>query len=312
MAEIRCSIKLAARKSGVSTHLIRMWQKRYDAVSPQRTGTNRRLYSEAEIDRLKLLRAAVDAGHRIGDIARLPDEDLRRLAPPIVETVAAPAPAISPASRPDDAIHAAIEATMKLDGARLHQVLAQAAAAFGLRRALEQYFAPLSHRIGELWRDGVLTAAHEHFASAAIRTFLLSNPRTFANSPGQATVVVVTPSGHLHEVGAVLAAAAAGDLGWHVVFLGASLPAAEIAGAALQHGARAVALSIVYPTDDAQLPQELRMLRRALPDHVRIIVGGRAAPAYGEILREVGAIVVGDLRTFEAELEKLRDPASRR
>lgn len=305
MSEIRCSIKLAARKSGLSTHLIRMWQKRYDAVSPHRSDTNRRLYSEAEIERLRLLRAAVDAGHRIGDIARLSDEDLRTLVPVVPESVTPPGPDVTAASRPDDAIHAAIDATMKMDGARLQQVLAQATAAFGFRRALEQYFAPLAHRIGELWRDGVMTAGHEHFASAAIRTFLLSNSRTFARSSGQSTLVVVTPAGQLHEVGAVLVAAAAGDLGWHVVFLGASLPAAEIAGAAIQHAARAVAVSIVYPLDDPQLPLELRTLRRALPAETQIIAGGRAAGAYEETLREIGAILVRDLRQFEAELEKL-------
>ncbi len=310
MSEIRCSIKLAARKSGLSTHLIRMWQKRYDAVSPHRSESNRRLYSEDEIERLKLLRAAVDAGHRIGDVARLSDDDLRHLVPAAVE-VSPPARDIPLPSRPDDAIHAAIEATLAMDGARLQQVLTQASATFGFRRALEQYFAPLAHRIGELWRDGVMTAAHEHFASAAIRTFLLGSSRTFARSTGQATVVVVTPAGQLHEIGAVLVAAASGDLGWHVVFLGASLPAAEIAGAAIQHRARAVAVSIVYPPDDPQLPDELRALRRALPVDTQIIAGGRVAGAYAEVLREIGAVVVRDLRQFETELDKLRPSSGR-
>lgn len=310
MSEIRCSIKLAARKSGLSTHLIRMWQKRYDAVSPHRSDTNRRLYSESEIERLRMLRAAVDAGHRIGDIARLPDEDLRRLVP-VAPQAAAPVEESAPQPRAADSVQAAIEATLAMDGVRLQQVLAQATATFGFRRSLEHYFAPLAHRIGELWRDGELTAAHEHFASAAIRTFLLSNPRTFARASGQASLVVVTPAGQLHEVGAVLVAAAAGDLGWHVVFLGASLPAAEIAGAAIQHQARAVALSIVYPPDDAQLPTELRVLRRALPVDTRIIAGGRSAAAYTDVLREIGAAVVTDLKQFEVELESLRSSRGR-
>src|SRR6188508_411743 len=79
MAEIQHSIKFAARKSGLTPHVIRIWEKRYDAVSPDRTDTNRRLYSEAEIERLTLLRAATHAGHSIGNIARLPVEKLREL-----------------------------------------------------------------------------------------------------------------------------------------------------------------------------------------------------------------------------------------
>lgn len=310
MSEIRCSIKLAARKSGLSTHLIRMWQKRYDAVSPHRTDSNRRLYSEGEIERLKLLRAVVDAGHRIGDVARLSDDELRGLAPAVS---AAPTVSrdIAGFANPGEAIEAAIAATLRMDGDRLQQVLVQAAATFGFRGSLERIFAPLACRIGELWRDGAMTAAHEHFASAAIRTFLLSSPRTFAGAASQSVLIVVTPAGQLHEVGAVLVAAAAGDLGWRVVFLGTSLPAAEIAGAAIQHRARAVALSIVYPSDDPQLPAELRLLRRALPTDTQIIAGGRAAADYAGVLREIGAAAVSDLRQLETELERLRTPTGR-
>ena len=62
--------------TGLSPHLIRIWEKRYGAVAPKRTATNRRLYSDAEIERLNLLRLATAAGHSIGNIAKLP---LRRL-----------------------------------------------------------------------------------------------------------------------------------------------------------------------------------------------------------------------------------------
>ena len=70
MEEVQHSIKVAARRCGLSTHVIRVWEKRYDAVSPDRTDTNRRLYSEQEIERLKLLRAATLSGHSIGNVAR--------------------------------------------------------------------------------------------------------------------------------------------------------------------------------------------------------------------------------------------------
>ena len=58
--------------TGLSPHLIRIWEKRYSAVAPERTDTNRRLYSDAEIERLNLLRLATRAGHSIGNIAKLP------------------------------------------------------------------------------------------------------------------------------------------------------------------------------------------------------------------------------------------------
>lgn len=304
MSQVRCSIQMAAKKSGLSTHLIRMWQKRYGAVSPHRTDTNRRLYSESEIERLKLLRAAVETGHRIGNVANLDDDALRALLPE--QMVIAPSTLIARDSEPADVIGAAVEAIRDLDTARLTEVLDEAAVAFGFRGALEKLVAPLSQRLGDLWRDSSITAAHEHFASSAIRTYLLRGSRMFGSDGAMPGLVVVTPAGQLHELGAVLAAAAAADIGWRVAYLGASLPAAEIAGAVRLHKARAVAISIVFPEDDPQLAEELRTLRRCLPDTVAVIAGGRAASAYSEVLDAIGARRVHDLGGLCTALDAIR------
>ena len=74
-----------------------------------------------------------------------------------------------------------------------------------------------------------------------------------------------------------MAAAAANDLGWRVIYLGTSLPALEIAGAVVRNQARALALSIVFPADDPALPGELETLRKTFPIDVKLIAGGRAA-----------------------------------
>jgi methanogenic corrinoid protein MtbC1 len=108
---------------------------------------------------------------------------------------------------------------------------------------LEKVIGVLAQRVGDLWRAGEILAAHEHFASAAIRGFLGRNARPFAPGSNLPTLVVGTPSGQLHELGAVMVAAGANDLGWRVVYLGPSLPAGELAAAAAQNQARAVALS---------------------------------------------------------------------
>ena len=110
--------------------------------------------------------------------------------------------------------------------------------------------------IGELWRGGTLTAAHEHFASAALRVWLGNAARPFGAVDEAPMLLVAMPAGQVHELGALLVGATAAHLGWQVTYLGASLPPAEIAGAAVQKRARAVALSLVYPEDDPWLPGE--------------------------------------------------------
>lgn len=302
MAEVQHSIKVAARKTGLSPHVIRVWERRYDAVSPDRTDSNRRLYSEAEIERLQMLRNATLAGHSISHIAKLPIEQLRQLSADVVANQPT-----APTSTPPTAF--LVEATAAIrthDTAKLESVLAQAALRLGFHGLLEQMVAPLATHIGELWAEGKLTAAHEHYASAVIRNFLIRNSQPFAPAKNAPTLVVATPAGQLHELGAVMVAAAANNLGWRVVYLGTALPALEIAGAALSNQARAVALSIIFPADDPNLPGELQTLRRHLPATVSLIVGGRSADGYADTLREIAAQHAPNLTEFSRLLDQLR------
>jgi methylmalonyl-CoA mutase cobalamin-binding subunit len=99
---------------------------------------------------------------------------------------------------------------------------------------------------------------------------------------------------------------AATNLGWKVIYLGASLPAADLAGAAMQNHARAVALSIIYPDDDPQLPEELLRLRKYLSPEIKILVGGRAANNYLAPLRRIGAELIEDLPSLFQTLGTIR------
>lgn len=306
---IRHSIRVAAARSGLSPHVIRVWERRYRAVQPSRTGSNRRFYSEEEIERLTLLHRAVGAGHRISHIARLPVGDLRQLTlPPAVHSVL-----LSPASSGNGSglsegqwLEHCLEAVRRMDGVALEQRLTQALLAFGHQGFLRRIAAPMAQSLGDLWQQGTLAAAHEHFATVILRTFLENCGRSFPPADAAPCLVVATPPGNIHELGALLVAAAARNLGWRVLYLGASLPAAEIAGAAVQNHARAVALSIVYPADDPNLGRELAELRRFLPAGTVLLVGGRAASAYDAELRAVDAVAVADLESLASFLEELR------
>ncbi len=304
MAEIQHSIRTVARRTGLNAHVIRVWEKRYGAVSPLRADSNHRLYSDQEIERLNLLRMAKEAGHSIGRIARLDTETLRNL------TAGSPAPESDPGSEPPEPVEEFLEecisAAERLDGAALADILERAAIALGQHGLLHKVIGPLAQSIGDLWRDGTISAAHEHFASAAIRAFLQHGNRQYAAPTSAPGITVATPAGQLHELGAVMVAAAAADLGWRVTYLGTSLPAAEIAGAATQDRSRAVALSIVYPADDENLGPELDRLRRYLPSKTSILAGGRAAESYRDALRRIGAIECGSLDELYDQLERLR------
>ncbi len=309
MKESHHSLRVVTQRTGLSTHVVRIWEKRYGAVKPKRTGTNRRLYSDAEIERLTLLRLATVAGHSIGSIANLSLERLKVLvakAEPSGQTQSA---AGKPLSLPETFQESCLTAVKQMDVRRFEEALQRALIALGHQGLLRLVIAPVSQAIGELWRSGEATAAHEHFLSASLKVFLGQMAKQFAtpdNSPG---IVVATPVGQLHELGALMVNTAAAHLGWRTIYLGTSLPAAEIAGAAAQNRVNAVALSIVYPEDDPSLAQELANLRRFLPQQIQILTGGRAAAAYRETLTRIGAIQTGDLDEFCEQLDALRKPA---
>lgn len=306
MEDAPLTIAAAARRTGLSPHVIRIWEKRYAAVTPLRTPTQRRLYAPDQVERLGLLARLTQSGRSISTIARLPTERLRAIA----EETAAAAPAASLVpDRVTSLREQAISAVRGLDATALEAVLTQAETELGAQGMLQRLAAPLAQQLGELWREGTITAAHEHFASAVLRTFLGHTIHGFAPGPSAPVLLAVTPSGQLHELGALLAAAMAANLGWRVVYLGASLPAAEIAGAAQQHQARAVALSLVYPEDDPQLAAELVRLRQLIPPRTILLAGGRALAAYRTTLEQIGARPARDLTEFGAQLDALRHVA---
>ena len=312
MAEPHHPIKAVVRRTGLTAHVIRIWEKRYGAVKPERTSTNRRLYSEEQIERLGLLRDITRAGHSIGPVARLPLQKLRTLAAENRSSGHSAAPLAAGSTGTTSLLDQCIAAVKQLDSRALEAALERGALELGAQGLLQRVIAPVAQTIGDLWRDGELTAAHEHFASAVIRIFLGHAAKPFAGAAEAPVLVVATPTGQLHELGALLAGAAATNLGWHVTYLGASLPATEIAGAARQNRARAVALSLVYPEDDPRLEGELNRLWELLPPDVTLLVGGRAMPAYREVLEKIGALPMKDLAHLCATLDELRKPATKR
>ena len=305
------AINAVVRRTGLSAHVIRIWEKRYAAVEPERTATNRRLYSDEQVERLLLLREITQAGQSIGYVAQLPTDQLKQLAAGSFtrETQSVRGHALTQAT--NVFLEDCLDAVKALDARALEQALKHAETTLGAQGMLQRVAAPLSQTIGTLWREGTITAAHEHFASAVLRTYLAQAARPFASNPNEPVLIVATPAGQLHELGALLVGALAANLGWHVTYLGASLPAPEIAGAAKQNRARAVALSLVYPEDDPRIEGELTRLHELLPPEMKLIVGGRAMGAYRETLKKIGAVQASDLTILCAALDELRKPAPR-
>ena len=168
---LRHPIKVVARRTGLSQHLIRIWEKRYQTVSPSRNRGNRRLYSAEDIERLGLLKAATDLGHPIGAVAQLSDAQLSSLVSEEKASAAAGARPMAGPVAPQGLIEKAYAAVVAMDGGGLEAVLDEGSVQLGQVRLLNEVIVPLVERIGDAWRNGALKVVHEHIASAAIRPF---------------------------------------------------------------------------------------------------------------------------------------------
>ena len=304
------TMKVVTQRTGLTQHTIRVWEKRYNAVAPERTHTNRRLYSEDDIERLLLLHRATAQGHSIGRIALLSDDKLKTLinehsSPPVIaQTNAIPHPLTPPDTTAESSVQRCLDAIASMDSNTLTRELMDAEIAMGRNRLLTSVIDPIMNRVGDMWNEGVLRVADEHLATSVIRTFLGTLQFNNRAPQGAPMLIATTPAGQWHEIGALLASLTAQSAGWNTLYMGPNLPAEEIAGAAIAHSASAVALSIIYPGDDSLLSTELFKIQRALPA-IPLLIGGRAAAHYKSTIEEIGAQYVGHLALMPELLSKI-------
>ncbi len=300
-------IRIAAKKSGLTPYIIRAWERRYNVVTPQRTDTNRRLYSDEDIKRLSLLRKATLDGESIGQIASLTLPQLIELVGESLEKANNYSlNNINDDQSPAEYIDSCLKAAKNVDQKQVEAILMQAAVVLSRPVFLNQVIEPLMNKIGDLWRAGDLKVLHEHLVSTVVRTILGGMLNTQNETPKDSTIVVTTPAGQVHEFGALLAAVTATEDNWRVIYLGANIPADDIANAAISQKADAIALSMVYPSDDLTVAREFSKLRQYVGGNVDILVGGRAAKYYKNIINDINAIYVESLEDLRFQLEKNR------
>jgi len=279
-----------ARLTGISPDLLRAWERRYQAITPIRTQGGTRRYRASDIERLRLLKAAVDLGFRIGDVAGLASGEI----------AARMSSAAKPPERvPLDEVLSALE---RLDGGAAERLISEQMSALGPIRFAREFALPLVHAIGDAWGDNRLCVASEHLGSALLRSLLGSALRPTAAHRGAPIVVFATLPGERHEIGLLIAAVTALGAGANPLYLGADLPLDELVDAAAVSKARALALSAVI-ADPVELVRSLAQLRRALPASVELWLGGPSAAA---VELPAGVLAIDSLSRLEQRVDLLR------
>lgn len=142
MLEAHHSIQLAAHLTGLSTHAIRIWEQRYQAVEPDRTPSNHRLYSRKDIERLTWLRDVTHAGHKISQVARLTNHQLQALARAASGRKPQAPKAVAATPAPGSFLDECLRFIESLDALGLDDALKRATTALGAQGVLQRLVAP--------------------------------------------------------------------------------------------------------------------------------------------------------------------------
>ena len=308
------TIKFVARQTGLKPHNIRSWEQRYNAVCPQRSLSNRRFYSDSDVERLRLLKQAVNKGHSISAVASLSNLELSKLVASSGGRQGDASDSIPDKLSSDfqyrgksaeDIVDEALDYIIRLDPTGLEKILSVAAIHMPRQSFLEAIIVPLFTRMGELWSVGKMKIINEHMASVIVRSLLWDMLRAVEIPPTAPKIVIATPVGHWHEFGALASALAASESGWQVCYFGPNLPSEEIAYATKKMNAHALALSLCHQLDDHKLLVELKKIRRLVSKRLPIFIGGAATLQRSNILQQLSICTINDLSKFRKELGKI-------
>lgn len=280
--ELTYPLRSAARLTGLSPELLRAWERRYAVIEPLRTPGGTRRYRASDLERLRLLKAAIDSGHRIGALAAFSNAELEQLGSATEET-------------PRDRLAGVLAALEAIDGAEAQRLLSLQLSALGAVRFGRDVALPLVQEIGERWASRNLGIASEHLASAVLRSLLGSALQPSASALRGARIVFATLSGERHELGLLMAALAAMGAGANPVYLGPEVPVEELLSATERCGAAALALSFVV-APPAEMARSLAALRGGLPEEVHLWIGGAAA---GDVVNPAGVDRIGSFEQLE-------------
>jgi DNA-binding transcriptional MerR regulator len=291
-------IRAVSKLTGVAIDTLRAWERRHSAVTPIRDDRGR-MYSDADIARLRLLRGAVERGHSIGRLAGLTDAELRHL-----EAGVTAVSAVDPTRRTPIDTAALTAALQKYDATAIDQQIGRLASVLPPLELLRDVVMPVLAQVGDEWHRGPARIAHEHLMSSTMRNILGSFLRLYARADVSTRLLFATLAGERHEIGTLGAAMLAASSGLGVAYLGPDLPAREIVESVTPAGAQVLVLGLTATAAGKAKERELRTIVRDLPKETELWAGGRGAARYTALIGSRG-LVLPDYDAYQRELVRI-------
>jgi MerR family transcriptional regulator, light-induced transcriptional regulator len=303
VAAMTLSISAVERDTGLSKDTLRVWERRYGFPAPGRDAIGERAYTFDQVEKLRVIKRLMDAGHRPGRIVPLPFAELQLLSLSTVEQATRQVPV---------ALGSGDLATY-MDLLRRHQIaelrteLNRSLSRHGVARFVTEVVSPLGTAVGDAWIRGQLEVFEEHMYTEALQSVLRVAIASIPEPPlgARPRVLLTTFPGEPHGLGLLMAEAMFCLDGARCMSLGVQTPLWDIVRASTAHRADIVALSFSGSMNPNQVVDGLTELREKLPPAVRVWAGGGSPVLYRR--RVDGVEPMSSLVQVPLELQRLRE-----
>jgi DNA-binding transcriptional MerR regulator len=214
------SIKDLERITGIKAHTIRIWEKRYNLISPARTESNIRSYCDSDLKKLLNVTILLKNGFKISRVADMDTEEISRK---IME--------VSVLSNGNEVqIESLVVAMIDMDESKYEKTLSQAILRFGFENTLFEIIYPFFERVGVLWQAGSINPAQEHFIINLIKQkiYVAIDGLQHINGDTSKKVILFLPEWELHELGILIYAYFLKKAGLKVIYLGQKVPEEDL------------------------------------------------------------------------------------
>ncbi|MGA9395552.1 MAG: MerR family transcriptional regulator [Azonexus sp.] len=262
------NIAAVERDTGLSKDVLRMWERRYGFPAPDRDSNGERTYPAEQVDRLRLIKRLMDAGHRPGKLMSTPSDELMTLAP------RRPSIHLARAEESVPELEQLLTLIKQHDATGYQHAMQQRLARQGMQRFVQDTVAPLTRRVGDAWEDGSFEVFEEHLFTELTKRLLRQTIAGLPGGSGSPRILLTSVPEEQHALGLLMAETLLTLEGAECIPLGTQMPLLEIARAASAHHADIVALSFSAAFPHRQIPGLLQQLRMALPAEMALWAGG--------------------------------------
>nr|MBI1228831.1 MerR family transcriptional regulator [Cytophagales bacterium] len=212
------SIKDLEQLSGIKAHTLRIWEQRYNLLTPKRTDTNIRYYDDADLRLILNVALLNENGFKISKIAKLSPDEISQEVINLTER----------SFMYDDQIHALTIAMVEFDEARFDKIISTNILKIGFELTMINVIYPFLSKIGILWQTGSIHPGQEHFISNLIRQKLIVAIDGQVSATNNKKFLLYLPQGELHEISLLFSCYILKSNGYQVIYLGQNTPEEDL------------------------------------------------------------------------------------